>query len=215
MKCIAPRILTLLIIALFTQVALGAAPAVQKPNTPVGLAIVELTLRRMAKLPKREIPDALAEMAKIIRRRGVDFRLERPVEESLRRLGANVEVLDALRDSYREGGEGDYTASEAASVKTVPARGLAAAISAGMLNSRALARPQLVLTPAAKAAGATGVVNVRVLVDEEGNVVSAKAISGHALLQKEAEGAALATKIRPFTLNGQPILVQGILLLKP
>lgn len=215
MKRIAPRILATLVIALAAHLGLRAAPAAAKPNTPLGLAAVELTLRRVAKLPKGEPPAALAEMAEIIRRRGVDFRLDPPAEASLRRLGASAAVLDALRGSYREGGEGDYTAGEAARVKAAPARALATALSAGLLNSRAIATPRLVVPPAAKAAGVTGVVNVRVLIDEGGNVVSAEAISGHPLLRKAAEEAASSTKVRPFALDGQPVIVQGLLLLRP
>jgi hypothetical protein len=60
MKRIAPRILLTLVIALPTHAGLGAAPAASKLNTPPGLAVVELTLRRIAKLPKGEPPAALA-----------------------------------------------------------------------------------------------------------------------------------------------------------
>jgi TonB family protein len=176
---------------------------------------VELTLRRVARLPKGESGIALTEMAEIIRRRGVDFRLEPPTEQSLRRLGANLAVLSAVRDSYRPAREGEYTAEEAERVKTPPARALATAMSAGVLNSRAVTPPQLVLPPAAKAAGVSGMVNVSVLVDEEGTVVSAKAVSGHPLLHRAAEEAALATKIKPLTSGGKQLIMQGLLIIRP
>jgi outer membrane biosynthesis protein TonB len=50
-----------------------------------------------------------------------------------------------------------------------------------------------------------------VLIDENGNVVSAHATSGHPLLQAGAVAAARASKFVPTKLSGQPVKVTGII----
>jgi TonB family protein len=83
-------------------------------------------------------------------------------------------------------------------------------ISSGVLNGKAssLAKPSF--PAAARAVRAGGAVNVQVLIDEEGNVVSASAISGHPLLRQASEQAARASKFAPTLLSGQPVKVTGI-----
>lgn len=74
---------------------------------------------------------------------------------------------------------------------------------------RILARPKY--PPTAKAVGATGAVQVQVLIDEDGYVVSAKAISGHPLLKSVAAEAARASRFNPTLLEGKPVKVSGII----
>ena len=71
----------------------------------------------------------------------------------------------------------------------------------GLLNGMAvnLARP--VYPPLAKQVGAAGQVRVQVSVDANGNVVSARAVSGHPLLRSAAENAARQTKMRADAAN--------------
>ena len=52
---------------------------------------------------------------------------------------------------------------------------------------------------------------VKVSIDEEGNVVSAEAVSGHPLLRAESVNAALLSKFKPTLLSGQPVKVEGVL----
>ena len=54
-------------------------------------------------------------------------------------------------------------------------------------------------------------VPVEVVVDEEGNVVGARAISGHPLLQAAAVSAARQAKFSPTRLEGEPVRVRGTL----
>lgn len=54
-----------------------------------------------------------------------------------------------------------------------------------------------------------GKVVVEVELDVEGNVVSAEATSGHALLRQPAEDAARKSKFRPAIFNGEPIKAKG------
>lgn len=56
---------------------------------------------------------------------------------------------------------------------------------------------------------AKGAVGVEILIDENGNVESAKAVSGHPLLRAASEKAALESKFTPKTLSGKPVKVRG------
>jgi TonB family protein len=68
-------------------------------------------------------------------------------------------------------------------------------INGGVLNGRATSLPTPAYPAIAKTVGASGQVTVQVSVDERGNVVSARAVSGHPLLRSAAESAARRSKI--------------------
>ena len=80
-------------------------------------------------------------------------------------------------------------------------------INGGMLNGKAIYLPQ----PEAGAGEATGVVLVQVLIDENGAVIEAKAVSGPQHLQTAAVNAARLARFSPTTLMGEPIKVAGTL----
>lgn len=84
-------------------------------------------------------------------------------------------------------------------------------ISFGVLNSKATSLPTPPYPPIAKAAKASGTVVVQVTVDENGNVISARAVSGHPLLQAAAVVAARSAKFSPTRLSGQPVKVSGVI----
>ena len=86
-----------------------------------------------------------------------------------------------------------------------------APISGGVLNGKAISLPKPAYPPIARAAHAAGTVVVQVLIDENGNVVSAHAVSGHPLLQAAAVGAARQAKFSPTKLSGQPVKVTGVI----
>ncbi|HEX8250007.1 MAG TPA: energy transducer TonB [Pyrinomonadaceae bacterium] len=84
-------------------------------------------------------------------------------------------------------------------------------ISAGVVNGKATSLPKPEYPAAAKAVRASGSVNVEVTIDENGDVVSAKAASGHPLLQQAAVQAARQAKFKPTTLAGQTVKVTGVI----
>lgn len=84
-------------------------------------------------------------------------------------------------------------------------------ISKGVINGSATSLPKPPYPPAAKAVRAAGAVNVQVLIDENGNVVSASAVSGHPLLRQAAVQAARSAKFKPTLLSGQPVKVNGVI----
>jgi TonB family protein len=81
----------------------------------------------------------------------------------------------------------------------------------GVLNGRALTLPEPEYPVAARKAKAAGLVTVEVLVDENGNVVSANAVSGHKQLGASAEAAARNAKFPITSISGNPVKVSGVL----
>lgn len=77
------------------------------------------------------------------------------------------------------------------------------------LNFEIVDKVQPIWTLAAKNAGALGLVQVVVLIGENGEVLEAKARSGNALLYAEAERAALASRFNRPTANGRPARALG------
>lgn len=80
-------------------------------------------------------------------------------------------------------------------------------INGGVLNGRATSLPTPAYPAIAKTVGASGQVTVQVAVDERGNVVSARAVSGHPLLRAAAESAARQSKISSANARMNGVLV--------
>ena len=74
-------------------------------------------------------------------------------------------------------------------------------LNGGVLNGMAVSLPKPIYPPMAKQIGASGQVRVQVAVDGNGNVVSARAVSGHPLLRSAAENAARQSKMRSDAAN--------------
>ena len=81
--------------------------------------------------------------------------------------------------------------------------------SGGVLQTAATRRVEPAYPPLAKTARVSGSVVVEVTVDEEGNVISSRAISGHPLLKDAAVNAARGWKFTPTQLSGVPVKVIG------
>jgi protein TonB len=84
-------------------------------------------------------------------------------------------------------------------------------ISGGILNGRALSLPAPAYPDVAKRARTSGTVEVEVVIDTNGKVISAKAVHGPVLLQQAAEMAARLAKFTPTLLSGQPMKVVGVI----
>lgn len=81
--------------------------------------------------------------------------------------------------------------------------------SGGVLQGSATKRAEPTYPPLAKAAQVSGSVVVEVTADEEGKVISARAISGHPLLKDAAVAAARKWTFTPTALQGVPVKVIG------
>jgi protein TonB len=81
--------------------------------------------------------------------------------------------------------------------------------SLGAVTGQMLNKPNLPYPPIAKAAGIQGPVTVQVLIDEQGKVISAHAVSGHPFLRAAAEQAAYQARFSPTLLSKQPVKASG------
>jgi protein TonB len=84
-------------------------------------------------------------------------------------------------------------------------------VSGGVLQGSALKRVQPQYPPIAKAARASGAVQVQVTISEDGRVIDAQVINGHPLLRDAALQAAKQWVFKPTELSGVPVKVQGVL----
>jgi len=89
--------------------------------------------------------------------------------------------------------------------------GVAKPVEVGVLNAKAISLPKPVYTEEAKRQKASGRVTVRVVVDENGKVISAKALNGPAVLREAAEAAARQAIFSPTTQDGITVKVAGTL----
>ena len=89
--------------------------------------------------------------------------------------------------------------------------GIAKPVDVGSLNGKAVSLPKPAYPAEAKRLKVSGPVTVRVVVDENGNVTSAKAIDGPAPLREPVEAAARNAKFAPTTENGITVKVTGTL----
>ncbi len=81
----------------------------------------------------------------------------------------------------------------------------------GVVNGLAKSLPQPGLPEEARTAGVSGTVRVQVLIDENGRVITANAVSGHRLLTGVAVEAARSVEFNPTLRNGKQVRVSGIL----
>ena len=86
-------------------------------------------------------------------------------------------------------------------------------IAAGVVNGKAVTLPKPEYPADAKKQGVTGKINVQVVIDENGRVISAKAVSGieNTAVRKACEDAAMKSKFSPTMLSGKPVKVSGVI----
>lgn len=89
--------------------------------------------------------------------------------------------------------------------------GVAKPIEGGVLNSKAVSLPKPVYPQEARRLKISGRVTVRVVVDENGKVISAQAVDGPAALREAAEAAARQAVFTPTTKDGITVKVAGTL----
>jgi len=84
-------------------------------------------------------------------------------------------------------------------------------VSLGVVSGRVLSLPAPEFPAAGKAVGATGTVSVYVVIDEEGTVATAHAISGHPLLRAAAVAAAVKARFVPTQVSGSPVKTVSVI----
>lgn len=109
-------------------------------------------------------------------------------------------------------GEGPSVKSEGEAPAAVPVRsGPLKPISGGVLNGKAVSLPPPAYPELARRSGASGMVEVEVVIDVTGKVISARATSGPTVLRQSAEMAAKLARFGPTLLSGQPMKVSGVI----
>lgn len=93
----------------------------------------------------------------------------------------------------------------------IPSKGVAKPVESGVLNSKALTLPKAKYPEEARRLRISGKVNVRVVVDETGKVISASATDGPAPLRAAAVDAARLTTFQPTVQDGVTVKITGVL----
>ena len=94
---------------------------------------------------------------------------------------------------------------------TTSSTGITKPVEAGVLNAKAVSLPKPVYSEEAKRLKASGRITVRVVVDENGKVISALALNGPAVLREAAEAAARQAIFSPTTQDGITVKITGTL----
>jgi TonB family protein len=82
-------------------------------------------------------------------------------------------------------------------------------VSGGVLNGKAISLPAPTYPELARRMRTGGKVEVEVIVDENGKVISAHASSGPTALRDVAVEAAMRARFTPTKLSGQPVKIAG------
>jgi len=82
-------------------------------------------------------------------------------------------------------------------------------VSGGVLNGKAISLAMPVYPEFARRAHTVGLVEVEVVVDENGKVISARALAGPPSLRDASVQAALRAQFSPTKLSGQPVKITG------
>src|SRR5262245_50583836 len=81
--------------------------------------------------------------------------------------------------------------------------------SSGVLGGEAVRRVHPLYPHSARAARLSGSVPVEIAIDQQGEVISARAVGGHPLLRDAAVAAALGWMFKPTLIGGSPANVIG------
>lgn len=136
-----------------------------------------------------------------------------PEEPTVQRTEADERPLPAEGDPNQQPGTADTKSDPNAPNPTnnpqpnTGDRQKKGPINGGMLNGKAIYLP----VPEVPPGEATGVVVVAILIDEQGSVIEARAISGPNTLHAAAVSAARLARFSPTTLMGEPVRVSGTL----
>jgi TonB family protein len=133
-------------------------------------------------------------------------------------VGNTIYSLDPINRTATKSVTGSFATasgirgSAASTVLPVPpVAGRQMKVSNSVLEGSAIKKVAPAYPPIAKAARAQGAVQVNVTVDENGNVTSAEAVSGHPLLRDAAIESAKQWQFKPTSLGGDAVKVQGLL----
>jgi TonB family protein len=85
-------------------------------------------------------------------------------------------------------------------------------VSGGVVNGKAQNLVNPIYSAAARSANIKGKVTIQVLISEDGKVISAQVLNGHALLRNNAINAARKSTFTPTLLSNQRVKVKGVII---
>lgn len=156
--------------------------------------------------------DGNNESAKIILKRLQDeqAKIEQAKAEKLKAEQTKIEEAKKIEAAKIEEAK-KLEAAKAASPKPPEAAAAPQSVELGQLNSLALKLAVPIYPAVAQNMKIQGKVTVQIALDEEGKVVSAKAVSGHQLLRTAGEDAAFRSKFKPTLVNNQAVKATGFI----
>ena len=177
----------------------GSAPAQPKPDAAT----------QPAKLPPqtnevKSSSPANSNMPRSGNENKVVAALPPPVAVAIKGTGAVTQPL--VSDVHLSS---DTSKKVAVDSEPPPPRPLLKPVSGGVLNGMAISLPAPTYPEQARRMRVSGLVEVEVIVDESGKVISAKALSGPIALRDVAVQAALRAHFTPTKLSGQPVKISG------
>jgi TonB family protein len=144
-------------------------------------------------LPERAVEPAVSQAA------------ESPKAARWRRRLAGAEA-ETTTETEASAGTG-RGAGETAVDSTDPTKS-EAPLEGGVVNDKATSLPK----PESPQDASSGAVTVQVLIDEQGNVIEARAVTGARQFRAAAEAAARRAKVSPTKLSGVPRKVRGVII---
>ena len=84
-------------------------------------------------------------------------------------------------------------------------------VTSQVLSSKVISLPKPAYPAIARPIRLEGPVAIQILVNEQGNVISAQVVSGHPILATPALEAARRARFTPTVLNGTPVKIQGVI----
>lgn len=132
-------------------------------------------------------------------------------EELIFENGGSIHVRMKIRYTDFTPSSATLKVTEIGEDETGSNSGIAAPVDRGALDSKAISKPNAVLSEEAKRLKLSGRVTVKVIVDENGKVVSALALNGPAALRDAAVAAAKQATFAPVTQDGITVRVTGTL----
>jgi len=130
-----------------------------------------------------------------------------PPSVSLPARGTNAAVQPVVREVNLS--SADTGRKVSVDSEPPPPKPLLKPVSGGVLNGIAVSLPSPVYPEAARRMRISGIVEIEVIVDENGKVVSARALSGPNALRDVAVQASFRARFTPTKLSGQPVKISG------
>lgn len=169
---------------------------------PGGAGYSSYAMRGRFNVELGKFEDALRDYDEAIKLRPIDAELYKGraiVHERMGKgeLAAADQGRAASLENLKGGKNPPPQANNNSGEKPAVTTGDSGKIAGGVMNDKALSKPEPEYPAAAKAARATGQVVVNITVNAKGEVVAAQAMSGHPLLKAPAVKAAMQAKFSP------------------